>query len=76
MTKNLNNLTKKELLEIISNMKKKDLINIIMNQNGGNIEGNNKKTTVSSRKEIVFNENKLNKTNSLSMANDNLYLDN
>jgi hypothetical protein len=76
MTKNLNNLTKKELLEIISNMKKKDLVNIIMNQNGGSNE-ENKEKKVSSRKEIVFNQNKLNKLNNgLSMANDNLYLDN
>ena len=74
MNKNLNNLSKKELLEIISNMKKKDLINIIENKFGGYDEII-KQTSTSSRKAIVFDKNKVNKKNNLAMANDNLYLE-
>lgn len=76
MTKNINNMTKKELLEIISNMKKKDLVNIILNQTGGGSEEEKNEKSTSTRKEIIFNRSKLNKKNNLSMANDNLYLDN
>jgi hypothetical protein len=75
MNKNLNNLSKKELLEIISNMKKKDLINIIENKFGGK-EEIIKQTSTSSRKAIVFDKNKANKKINLAMANDNLYLEN
>jgi len=75
MNKKLNNLTKNELLEIISKMKKKDLINIIENKLGGSGEII-KQTSTSSRKAIVFNKNKVNKKNNLAMANDNLYLEN
>lgn len=75
MTKNLNSLTKLELLEIIGKMKKEDLIKIINNKIGGT-EELIKQTTTSSRKAIIFDKSKLLKKNNLAMANDNLYLEN
>jgi len=75
MNKKLNNLNKKELLEIISKMRKSDLIKIIENKLGGSAEII-KQTSTSSRTAIVFNKNKVNKEINLAMANDNLYLEN
>ena len=75
MNKKLNKLSKKELLEIIGGMKKKDLIDIIENKVGGGDEEILKITNTSIRKSIVYNKSKLNNSNNLAMANDNLYLD-
>jgi hypothetical protein len=57
-------------------MKKEDLINIIINKSGGSDEEELIEKTKSSRKEIIFDKNKLNKKTVLAMANDNLYLNN
>jgi hypothetical protein len=73
MNKNLNKLTKKELLEVISKMSKKDLIMIINNKLGGAGELI-KNTSTSTRTALIFDKNKKNKI--LSMANDELYLNN
>lgn len=73
--KSLKNLTKKELLSMISKMKKDELINIIyknsmkLKQRGG--EGGQiiKETKNAVRKSIVFNQSKLYE----SVNNDNKY---
>jgi len=80
MDKNLNKLTKKELIQIISKFKKESLISFILNKKGGennmnNMNNENKfiKTNNAIRKFILFNKNKsLEKENNV-MANNNLY---
>jgi hypothetical protein len=67
MDTNLNNLTKKELLNVISKMKKKDLIEIISLKVGGF------ETKYSIREPIQFNENKVKTTDNNVMADNNIY---
>ena len=68
--KDLDKLTKQELLNIIGKMKKKDLIYIIENKIGGEII---KKTKNAVRESIEFNLNKANTPVENVMANNNLY---
>ena len=65
----LNKLTKKELLNIISKMKKQELIDIINNKFGGGTSEN--KNVI--KKNIIFNKLKLNKKINNAMANDEIY---
>jgi hypothetical protein len=68
MNQNLKNLTKNELLSIISSMKKKDLIDIINNKIGGENSIN-----VVSRKPIQFNFDKYTKKAEKALPNNSLY---
>jgi hypothetical protein len=67
MDTNLNNLTKKELLNVISKMKKKDLIEIISLKIGGF------ETKYAIREPIEFNENKVKAKDNNVMADNNIY---
>lgn len=70
----LNKMKKLELLKIISKMKKKELIKIILNKNGGQNEPILSKTKNAVRKEIIFNQKKINnKEENNVMANDPKY---
>jgi len=74
MNSNLNKLTKKELLNIVSKMKKEDLVHIIENKIGGGNETIIKQTNNAIRKTISFNKNKANKiSEEIAMANNKLY---
>ena len=74
MNNQLNYMKKSELLSIISKMKKQELIQIINNKIGGGNEPVIKETKNAIRKELVFNESKVNeKSNENVMANDPKY---
>jgi len=64
--KDLNKLTKKDLLDILSKLKKNQLIELINIKIGGN-DANAERTP------IKFNKDKLNKKINIAMANDPLY---
>ena len=67
MTKNLNNMTKQDLLNIISQFKKSDLIKMI---------GGAEETEYAIKTPIVFNKNKVNNGKKYrALLNNNLYKD-
>ena len=66
MDKDLNKLTKKDLLQILSKLNKYQLIEIINNKIGGNDSN-------AERIPIKFNKNKLDKKINIAMANDPIY---
>lgn len=66
MNKDLNKLTKNELLQILSKLKKNQLIEILNNKIGGN-DSNAERTP------IKFDKKKLDKKINIAMANDPIY---
>ena len=64
MNKNLNKMTKSDLLNIISQFKKSELIKMI---------GGAEETEYAIKTPIVFNKNKVNKKIDKALLNNNLY---
>jgi hypothetical protein len=74
MEKNLEKLTKKELINTISKMSKKNIIKMLINQSGGMVEGNVYTSEIITEP-IVFNPSVIknkNKNNNI-MRNNKIY---